>query len=397
MSKWLGAALLFLGLLTRCAQPGPPAALLTALDETRQQFCPDRRVCIWEAAVSESRPWIIRGATNLPEAKAHLLERLEKEGIAAIDSIRLLPDARLEGKTYGLIAISVGNIRTEPRHAAELTTQAVLGTPLQVLDQQGEWFRILTPDPYIGWIDQGGLVRLDEVGFRKWQAAEKLIILEETGEVYGKPDPAGASVSDLVMGCMVENQGREGNFFRVNLPDGRSGYISGNIAGPTGDWLENARPGAGDLLHTARTLMGRPYLWGGASAKGMDCSGFTRTVFFRHGLILPRDASQQVLVGEEITTDSSFASLQPGDLLFFGRKASDTQPEKITHVAIYTGGGEFIHASGQVKVESLLPGAANYSAYRHSTFVRAKRIFTPDAADSSLLVANNPMYVINGK
>jgi hypothetical protein len=371
--------------------------LLTALEETRQQFCPDRRVCIWEATASESRPWVIRGATNLPEAKAHLLERLEKEGISAIDSIRLLPDARLEGKTYGLIAVSVGNIRTEPRHAAELTTQAVLGTPLQVLDQQGEWFRILTPDPYIGWIDQGGLALLDEAGFRKWQKAEKLIVLEETGSVCASPDPAGASVSDLVMGCLLEKRGMEGNFFRVKLPDGRSGYIPMSIARPFGDWLENTRPSADELLHTARTLMGRPYLWGGASAKGMDCSGFTKTVFFRHGLILPRDASQQVLAGEEITTDSSFSSLQPGDLLFFGRKAGDAQPEKITHVGIYCGGGEFIHASGQVKIESLLPGATNYSEYRHSTFVRAKRIRTADNADSSLQVANHPMYVLKNK
>jgi cell wall-associated NlpC family hydrolase len=90
-------------------------------------------------------------------------------------------------------------------------------------------------------------------------------------------------------------------------------------------------------------------------------------------MILPRDASQQVHVGMEINTDQSLKGLKQGDLLFFGRKATKENKEKITHVAIYMGGGKIIHSSGKVKIESLKRGDSDFNEYRLNTFVRAKR------------------------
>src|SRR5699024_4878699 len=99
------------------------------------------------------------------------------------------------------------------------------------------------------------------------------------------------------------------------------------------------------LVATAKTMTGAPYLWGGTSTKGMDCSGFTKTIFFMNGWVIPRDASQQVHAGESIDTSEGFDNLRPGDLLFFGRPATETSPQRVVHVGMWIGNNEFIHSS----------------------------------------------------
>ena len=89
---------------------------------------------------------------------------------------------------------------------------------------------------------------------------------------------------------------------------------------------------------------------------------------------LPRDASQQVQCGETIDTNNGFKNLKQGDLLFFGKKASNDKKERITHVAIYLDNASFIHASGEVKIQSLDPSSEIFAPERLETFIRAKRI-----------------------
>ena len=134
--------------------------------------------------------------------------------------------------------------------------------------------------------------------------------------------------------------------------------------------------------------MGLPYLWGGTSMKGVDCSGFTKTVYLMNGLVLPRDASQQVHIGEEVDTKAGWHHLQPGDLLFFGSPAKEGQPERVVHVGMWIGGNnEFIHSAGMVHISSLNPQAPNYDEGEHKRFLRAKRI-TPQAALKDLRTAS---------
>ena len=153
------------------------------------------------------------------------------------------------------------------------------------------------------------------------------------------------------------------------------------------EWLKHIHLTAERVLATAQSFMGVPYLWGGTSSKAMDCSGFVKTVFFLHGLILQRDASQQCVTGEQIDITNGYGNLRPGDLLFFGKSR-----DRIRHVGIYLGNGEFIHEATQVKVGSLTPSAPNYDVLNASEFVRACRIIGAREWSGISTIKNNPYY-----
>jgi cell wall-associated NlpC family hydrolase len=110
----------------------------------------------------------------------------------------------------------------------------------------------------------------------------------------------------------------------------------------------------------------------------MDCSGFTKTVYFLNGILLPRDANQQARVGMPVATTAEMTELQPGDLLFFGTRANGEKPERVTHVAISLGGKRFIHSSGFVRVNSLSPADTDFSDFRLSGFLGATRVIDAD-------------------
>jgi gamma-D-glutamyl-L-lysine dipeptidyl-peptidase len=361
---------LFLGVGSLNAQPRSP--MQTYIDEIRKQYAPDGRVAIFR--VEADANGTLTGQTNLPEARAALRQRLDAAGLAYTDSLRLLPAETLGEQTYGVVTISVANLRSQPRHAAELATQALLGMPLKVLDKDGGWYLVQTPDQYIAWLDWGGFQRLTEADFTAWQNRPKVMVLAPYTFSYEQPDEASQLVSDLVAGDQLALLATEKDFFHVQYPDGRTAWVARRDARPYQDWLASLAISEEKLVGTAKRMMGLPYLWGGTSYKGVDCSGFTKTVYFLNGWVLPRDASQQVHTGELLDTSGGFAGLRPGDLLFFGTKATADTPEKVTHVGMWIGNQEFIHASGKVRISSMDPAAPNYDDFEKNRFLRAKRL-----------------------
>ena len=259
-----------------------------------------------------------------------MLKRLSATGIEYIDSIRMLPDEKVGEKMFGVVNLSVANIRSLPKHSSELSTQAILGTPLKIYDQEDNWYRVQTPDGYLGWLDEGGLALMEKGRYNIWKEKEKIIYARDFGFAYAVDSTSSAIVSDLVAGSILAVQKRRMDSLEVVFPDGRTGLIAASEAQNYNDWMDQ-QPNEDKVLAVAYRHLGRPYLWGGTSGKAMDCSGFTKTVFFEHGLLLPRCVAT-TSCRKQLRYDTTWQNLLPGDLLFFGRKATPEQKEKITHV-----------------------------------------------------------------
>lgn len=346
------------------------------LSKIKAEYAPDKRVALFDVkAEKHEGSYILKGESNLPEAMAALKNRLEADSIPYIDSVQVLPSDKLGKMTRAIVNISVANLRSNPGHSSELATQATLGTVLNVYKQKENWFYVQTPDKYLAWVDEGGVVLVDEQSAENWRDDEKIIYLKTYGHAFQDSQFDGAVISDLTAGGLLSVVRNSDDNFMVRFPDGRNAYVRKNEARPYSDWLETLSPTNENLVATGKTLMGVPYLWGGTSTKGVDCSGFTKTVFFLNGMVIPRDASQQVHTGMAIDSTRNFDVLQRGDLLFFGRKATDSTKEKVVHVGMWIGNKEFIHASGKVRVSSIDKLSPNYDEYNLNRYLRTKRVF----------------------
>ncbi|MGM0933681.1 MAG: NlpC/P60 family protein [Bacteroidota bacterium] len=348
--------------------------------EVKKEYAPDGRVALFDVKTEkQGDSYVLKGESNDPEAVESLKQKLEAENIKFTDSIRLLPDAEeLENKTRGVVKISVANIRDEPKHSAQLVTQATLGMPLKVFKKQGGWYYVQTPEGYLGWVDYGGIQNMEEEELRSWKKTDKLIYLETAGFSYEEPDSDSQRVSDLVSGNVLELVERRGKFYEVRYPSGKKAFVETAYAQPYLEWLENLEATEEDLVATGKDLMGAPYLWGGTSPKGMDCSGFTKTVFFMNGVVIPRDASQQIHTGEEVDTERNFENLEKGDLLFFGKPATDSTAERVIHVGMWIGDNKFIHSMGEVHISNFDQNAEDFDEYNYNRYLRTKRVLNKE-------------------
>ncbi|MFZ1282392.1 MAG: C40 family peptidase, partial [Ignavibacteriaceae bacterium] len=331
--------------------------------------------------------------TNVSEAYSEFTKMMSDADIKFDNQIEMLPSEKLGEKKFGVINLSVANIRSKPDHHEELATQSILGTPIKVL-KKGEdgYYLVQTPDNYISWLDDDGFTFMNEDQWNEWLATPKIIYTKEFGFSYSDAEEKSQTVSDLVAGNLLKIFGEDSNYYLAEYPDGRKAYIKKDEAKLFNHWYSSLNPNGDTILKTAYRFMGIPYLWGGTSTKGMDCSGFTKTVYFLNGIVLQRDASQQVNTGELVDVKNGWENLQAGDLLFFGRKAEEDKKERITHVAIYIGDGDFIHAAGRVRINSLNPIKTYYSKYRDHSFIRAKRILNSVGKNGIERILENSFY-----
>ena len=301
-------------------------------------------------------------------------------------------------------ALSVINMREDPNYAAELGTQALMGTPVKVhAHDNGYWVNIETPDGYKAWVNEMAIVPIDQARLDAWKASKRMVVTNYYTFFLDAPRPDANHVSDGVWGDIVEYVGATGKYTEVALPDGKHAFVPTADATELRSWVDSrkavipANAPQNDvekarqlILETAKTFVGVPYLWAGTSIKGVDCSGFAKTVYFLNGYMLLRNASQQFKTGEPVDVSEGLGKLQPADLVFFGTEATDEKPVRITHVAIYMGDGKIIHSSQVVRINSLIEGEPDYYSRKP---IRACRILGNQDCDKGVVsIANSGIY-----
>lgn len=262
--------------------------------------------------------------------------------VASLAALAASTAAAATERRAAVVLTTVENMYSRPDEGADVVSQAILGQVVAVLEApaQGDFARIETPDGYPGFIPLRALRVYLSAAEPRYAARGPLAEVESLiANVYGAPDVTRARPKiQATLGVRLELAQRDvqEGWHAVRLPAGDTGYVhAGDVS--LSDAATPPRRASGDeLVATARRFLGLPYLWGGMTPLGVDCSGFVAQVYRVGGVVLPRDADLQF--EDRRARPVERADLQPGDLLFFGRR-------KITHVGLYAGDGRFVHAT----------------------------------------------------
>ena len=339
-------------------------------------YAPDKRVELFDINFEQvDNQLILEGETTSKEAFSILLDSLKNRNVKFTNNVRILPDDVVGLQQYAVARNSVINIRSNPKHSAELGTQGLLGMSVKVLDKKGDFYRIQTPDKYISWVDRGGIQLMNKSEFDTWNNAKKVIFTETYGYTYADKSENSKIVSDITLGALLQYVSEDNDFYEVKYPDNRIAYLKKNETVMYNSWLESVVATKENVETAAKTMTGFPYLWGGTSSKGIDCSGFTKMVYLMNGFIIPRDASQQINAGKTVDKDLKFEGLEKGDLMFFGKKATADAKQRVTHVGIWLGNDkmEFIHSAGNVHLSSMNADEANYDEFNKNRYLGSQR------------------------
>ncbi|PYX45733.1 MAG: hypothetical protein DMG79_18635, partial [Acidobacteria bacterium] len=253
-----------------------------------------------------------------------------------------------------IIVVPVANMYSGPSDQTDVVSQAIYGSNVTLLVARGEWCRIQTADHYKGWVPSRQL-RLVQNG-NGYATAGTIVQVESLfANLYREPDvtrhkpvltipyESRLEVSDIVKTDEkgIHEKGAKAKpaaaktvpegWLQVRLPDKRSAWIQAS------DVIAPPKPlSIPESIDLAKRFLGIPYLWGGSSSFGFDCSGFTQMLLRARGFNMPRDADKQAAWTGVVAIDRK--DLQAGDLLFFG-----SNPRDITHTGMYIGDGQFIH------------------------------------------------------
>lgn len=264
----------------------------------------------------------------------------------------------MASSAYRLVSHNVAELRAQPNRSSEQVSQLLLGAPVHTLESADGWTRVEGPDTYRGWIEDRWLCDSDGAFDSQVSVAFAEVLATLGGRLRVRlPRAARLRVVELA-----------GDFARVRLPGGVEGWIAADAI--SAQTRLSADPAA-NAAEVSVDFLGTPYLWGGSSTYGLDCSGFVQLCYALAGFTLRRDADIQR--DDPRFVPVAFEALAPGDLVFFGK------PDRITHVGIHLEPGTFIHSAGGAGVILTQWGDTRYSP----GYVDARRL-NPDLRTDSV-------------
>jgi len=240
-----------------------------------------------------------------------------------------------------VVVVSVENMYSAADDTKDVVSQATLGQTVAVLQEQGAFVRVRTPDRYEGWLPRAALAAYPDAAAARYARSGRLVeVTSLMANLYREADVSTARpLLQAPLATRLEVEVEHGErWLTVRLPGGGSAYVQRGDVRPVAAEAPRRRGTPAELVATARRFMGVPYLWGGMTARGIDCSGLASRVYHANGVDLPRDADMQF--EDANAAPVARGALRPGDLVFFGRDA-----KHITHVGMYLGKGRFVNAT----------------------------------------------------
>src|SRR6266568_383157 len=290
-----------------------------AVDDIRRKWVPDGRLGVFEVSLL---PKGIAGITSSRDAR-DALRRLANEQ-ELVDKVQLIPDA--VGDPAAIVTAALAPLQSEPRMSAARVSEVLHGEVLDVLERREEWLRIRGPDGYIAWLPAGYVATGPADWAEDWRerATARSLSADILTTDGRRRLPTGARVAM-----------RRGV---VELADGQRGAVAGGNVRREQELRVEARHLALPEL-AQKWYAGAPYLWGGRTEWGIDCSGLVQAVYAARGIQLPRDSDQQFGQGHEIAMATDGVGYEAGDLLFFAERG------RVAHVALWAGAGRIVHSA----------------------------------------------------
>ena len=304
-----------------------------AVDDIRRKWVPDGRLGVFEVSITRNEASaqkvgaqhavpLLTGVTSVRDARDALRRLATDAGL--VERVELIPGE--EVAPAAIVTAALAPLVAEPRVSAARVSEALHGESLDVLERREEWLRVRAPDGYVAWVNAGYVATGPADWADDWRerATARSMSADIVTAEGRRRLPTGARVA-----------------FRrgvVELADGQRGAVAAGSVRREQELRVEARHLALPEL-AQKWYSGAPYLWGGRTEWGIDCSGLAQAVYGARGIRLPRDSDQQFGQGQEVPISADGAGYESGDLLFFAERG------RVSHVALWAGAGRIVHAA----------------------------------------------------
>lgn len=264
---------------------------------------------------------------------------------------------------FAWVTTNLLDLWAKPRFDSGRASQLFFGEVLKVEAEQNGFCRVCQADGYAGWADSRFLMPIPQAIYKEHMVNINAVVTASTACLYDRRGKQTVSPHFLYYGTRLRIKAGPAGFARVVLPDNSTVLVKTSNIRPINRRITSSLHGS-RLVAEAKRFLGVPYLWGGITVTGFDCSGLVRTVFSKFGIYMPRDTKDQITMGERVDRDC----IKTGDLLFFRR-----------HVGLAIGQTHLVHASrggGGVRINALVPGLPDYREDLDRDFVQARRMIT---------------------